>query len=186
MTLKSKANDMDKRRLSAHQRRKLTTAVKRVRDTRQYRRVLAVLQADAGQSTTDIARTLRVSRQSVHNWIAGFHQTYDTQALADAPRCGRPVRWNAPAQSHLQALLQSSPQQWGYFATQWTVALLQQQLGHATGQHYSARTLRRGLHGLGYVWKRARYELMPDPQREKKTPNLSRRQWLATAQRAAG
>ena len=32
----------------------------------------------------------------------------------------------------------------------------------------SAATIRRHLHELGYVWKRPRYVLPPDPQQEKK------------------
>lgn len=86
----------------------------------------------------------------------------------------------------LQNLLQRSPQHPGYFATQWTVPLLQEQLRHGVGEYYSGRTVRRGLHRLGYVWKRARYVLMPDPEREKKTPNSPRRQWFAGARRVAG
>lgn len=177
---------MDSRRLSAGERRRLAALVRRTRDKRQYQRGLAVLESDTGRSAAQIAQALHVSRQSVYNWTDEFCRTRDVQALADAPRSGRPRGWNRQTEVFLRALLRRTPQRLGYLATQWTVPLLQEQLRHSTGQCHCARTIRRGLHRLGYVWKRARYVLIPDPQREKKTPDLPRRQWLAGAQRVAG
>jgi transposase len=177
---------MDSERLTASERKQLIAILRRTHDSRCYRRALAVLEAGSGKSVTEIAEVLRVSRQSVYNWIESFQHTHDVHALIDAPRSGRPCGWNEETESLLQALLNNSPQRLGYFATQWTVPLLQEQLWHSIGEHYSGQTVRRSLHRLGYVWKRARYVLAPDPEREKKTPDLPRRQWLARAQRAAG
>jgi hypothetical protein len=39
-------------------------------------------------------------------------------------------------------------------------------------QEVSTRTVRRRLKDLGYVWKRFRYVLAPDPEAEKKTPDF--------------
>lgn len=177
---------MDSERLTANERRKLLALLRQTHDSRQYRRTLAVLEAGCGKTAAEIAEMLRVSRQSVYNWIESFRHTHDARRLADAPRSGRPGCWSEEAETLLQTLLKETPQHLGYFATQWTVPLLQEQLWHSLGYHYSARTVRRSLHRLGYVWKRARYVLAPDPEREKKTPDLPRRQWLARAQRAAG
>jgi transposase len=177
---------MDKGKLSAKERRRLTAVVQGTHDTRQFRRALAVLESDSGKSPGDVAQMLRVSRQSVYNWIEDFRRTGDVYALVDAPRSGRPVGFDERGQALLHSLLQSTPQHFGYFATQWTVPLLQEQLQHGMGQCYGQRTIRRGLHRLGYVWKRARYVLIPDPQREKKALHLPRCQWLGAAQRAAG
>jgi transposase len=68
----------------------------------------------------------------------------------------------------LQTLLILSPEWFGYYATHWTVPLLKNQLRQNTGEEYSSDTIRRWLHELGYVWKRPRYVLAPDPEREKK------------------
>jgi transposase len=177
---------MDSERLTAKERRELMTLLRQTHDLRQYRRALAVLESSGGKAAMEIAEMLRVSRQSVYNWIENFRQTRDVQELIDAPRPGRPCCWKEQAEARLQVLLEDTPQHLGYFATQWTVPLLQEQLWHDIGEHYCARTVRRGLHRLGYVWKRARYVLAPDPEREKKTENWPRRQWLAKAQRATG
>jgi transposase len=151
---------MNDQRLNASQKRQLTAIVRRTHDTRQYRRALAVLECDAGKSVAQIAQVLRVSRQSVYNWIEGFWQTGDAQALSDAPRSGRPACWSERVDALLQALLQDTPQHLGYFSTQWTVPLLQEQLRHSTGQCYCSRTIRRSLYRLDYVWKRPRYVLL--------------------------
>jgi transposase len=177
---------MDSERLTAKERRQLLAFLRQTRDSRQYRRALAVLETSAGKTVMEVAQTLQVSRQSVYNWIESFRQTRDARELADVPRSGRPSRWSEETEALLQTLLKSTPQHHGYFATQWTAPLLQEQLWHSTGCHYCTRTVRRGLHRFGYIWKRARYVLAPDPQREKKTPNSPRRQWLAKAQCAAG
>src|SRR5512143_2742357 len=71
----------------------------------------------------------------------------------------------------LEALLAVSPQDLGYPHVSWTVPLLREVLEIATEQRVSDDTLRRAVHRLDYVWKRPRYDLDPDPEREKKTPH---------------
>jgi transposase len=90
------------------------------------------------------------------------------------------------AQALLQELLTFSPVQRGYYAVNWTVPLLQEELRHATGTCLSDDTIRRELHRLGYVWKRPRYVLDPDPGLEKKTANLPANSGLAAPERAVG
>jgi hypothetical protein len=58
---------------------------------------------------------------------------------------------------------------------------LRDQLVKNTGEQYCSDTVHCGLHRLGYVWKRPRYVLMPDPEREKKAPNSPHPVWLAKA-----
>jgi transposase len=142
---------MDNKRLTANERRQLVKLLRRTHDSRQYRRTLAVLEAGCGKPVAAIAKMLQVSRQSVYNWIGNFQHAHDAWRLADAPRSGRPVRCSEDAENLLQTLLKGTPQHHGYFATQWTVPLLQEQLWHGLGERYSARTVRRTLHRLGYI-----------------------------------
>ena len=60
------------------------------------------------------------------------------------------------------------PDHFGYPATGWTVPLLQSHLAHWALTDLSDATLRRQFHALGYVWKRPRYVLDPDPRRAAK------------------
>ena len=52
-----------------------------------------------------------------------------------------------------------------------TAELLQGHLAKWMSVTVSDTTLREQLHQLGYVWKRPRYVLEPDVDREKKTPH---------------
>jgi transposase len=178
---------MSQLQLTSYQRRRLCRQLAEARDARLYRRTLAVLEFDRGRSAADIAAMLRVSRQSVSNWVGAYALAHDPTALADADRPGRPPLLAEDADDLLRRLLGCSPQDLGYPATTWTVPLLQEQIQHETGQRPSDDTVRRKLHQLDYVWKRPRYVLDPDPElRGKKEAHPPADQAVAAAERGAG
>ena len=160
---------MTRLQLTPWQRRQLQRQLKETPDSRVFRRTLAVLEYSRGRPAEDIALSLGVTRQSVHNWIQAYAQAHNPAVLIGDDRTGRPTLWTEDLRALLQALLAQQPDQRGYFAANWTVPLLQEEIEHCTGQSLSEDTLRRELDRLGYVWKRARYVLDPDPEREKKT-----------------
>jgi transposase len=170
---------MRKMKLTASQRRKIRTRLRKTYDVRLYRRLLAVLEFDRGTAVSAIAELLGVSCQSVYKWLARFEQGVDGCELSDAPRSGRLPRAGEVVNVFICTLLIFPPEWIGYYATHWTVPLLKNQLRQNTGEQYSSDTIRRRLHELGYVWKRPRYVLAPDPEREKKTPNSSHPVWFA-------
>jgi hypothetical protein len=107
----------------------------------------------------------------VYRWAAAFAGTGDPAALADAPRAGRPRVLGDEGPGLLEAVLGWDPQQLGLPHVGWTVPLLARTLAIGTGREPSADTARRAPGRLGYAWKRFRYVLAPDPEREKKTPH---------------
>jgi DNA-binding CsgD family transcriptional regulator len=63
------------------------------KDTRQLKRAQAILWLYEGDSVEDVAQRLRVSRQTVYNWVARFLARTDVSIdlrVADALRSGRP------------------------------------------------------------------------------------------------
>ena len=164
---------MDEFRLTVAQRHRLRGELERTREVRVYRRLLAILEVDQGRSVSEVARSLEVTRQSVHNWLRDYRDQPLVESLQDQPRPGRPSLWNDSLREELRALLDQSPREHGYGANVWTVPLLQEHLRHETERSFGGRTLRRELHQLGYTWKRSRYVLAPDPELEKKTPDSS-------------
>lgn len=174
------------RLLSGRERRQVREQLRRTHDVRWYRRLLAILEYDRGEPVSSIAQRLGVSRKSVHGWLARFRKQRYANALCDAPRTGRPAKTDETFDAVLRSLLMLSPERCGYRAQHWTVRLLRDQLRKDLDQEYSDDTVRRSLHRLGYVWKRPRYVLAPDPEQEKKTPNSARRVWFARAQRGTG
>ena len=176
-------------RLTSWQQRRLQRQLHETRDARVYQRTLAVLECSRGRSVADVAHMLAVTRQSVYNWIDAYAPTHDPAALFEADRSGRPRLWTEDLQALLRTLLEHFPDQRGYYAVNWTVPLFQEELEHCTGQRLSEDTIRRELNRLGYVWKRSRYLLDPDPEREKKTaysPTDSRVATLVSTHRLPG
>jgi transposase len=160
---------MSQFRLKPGQRRRLRRLLDETFDLNTYRRCLALLEVDAGRPVADVARSLGVARQSIHNWISRFDGSGRSEALADRYGGGHPMALDVQEVEGLVALLGHSPQHFGSPAANWTVPLLREHLRRATGAEVSEPTMRRQLRRLGYVWKRPRYVLDPDPELEKKT-----------------
>jgi len=99
--------------------------------------------------------------------------------LVDRRGGNRPSLWTEDLQAVLCASLVQPPDHFGYQAVEWTVPLLQEHLARWGDERPSATSIRRQLHTLGYVWKRPRYVLDPDPQREKKTVDSPRHSPIA-------
>lgn len=148
--------------------RRLERQLHETRDVRLYLRTLALLEYARGHAVSDIARSLEVSRQSVHNWVRAYKATKKLTGLCDAARAGRPRVWTPEKQALLRGLLETTPDRFDYVAVSWTVSLLREQIAKVTGVRVSDETVRRALRAEQYVWKRPRYVLEPDPDREKK------------------
>ena len=172
--------------LTSKRRERLERQLKQAKDARVFRRTLAVLEYGDGIPVSQIAHQLKVDRRSVSRWIEAYRASYDPTALGDEERPGRPPRWTDGCSAWLQAVLDASPEEVGFLAANWTVPLLQEHLEHCLGEWYSDDTIRRALRRLGYVWKRTRYVLAPDPEREKKTPDPQKSAEFEAAQRPPG
>jgi transposase len=167
--------------LTAHQRRRLEQQLQGASDAGLFRRTLAILEAAAGRPIAEIARLLRTSRVSVYQWIDCYQQAHDPADLVDQRGGNRPTLWTEDLQAALAATLQRRPTHFGYQALEWTVPLLQEHLESWRGEPVSTTSIRRRLHELNYVWKRPRYVLDPDPEREKKTSHPPRNRRPAAA-----
>ena len=155
--------------LTSAQRRNLLDQLRRADRASDYRRLLAVLELGRGKSVAHVADLLRVTRQSVYNWASAFAARPDPEALRGHYGIGRPSSWTDRLRALLLASLEQRPDELGYAGVNWTVPLLQEHLDRRGGRRLSDDTIRRELDRLGYVWKRYRYVLPPDPEREKKT-----------------
>jgi len=167
-------------------RRKLQAELRRAEDASYYRRLLTILELDRGKTVAEVAELLRVTRQSVYNWADSFAACPDPVALQDRYSSGRPRAWTEGLEALLLDSFEHRPDELGYPGLNWTVPLLQEHLYRLGGRWLSDDTIRRELDRLGYVWKRFRYVLPPDPQREKKTRHPAAAACPVAAQREAG
>jgi len=155
-------------RPSAAQRRRLGRQLRSTHDAGLYRRTLAVLEAAEGRAVAEIARLLRTSRVTVYRWIECYDRNRDPSCLIDSRGGNHPSVWAEDLQAVLSDGLGRRPEHFGYQAIEWMVPLLQEHLALRSGVRPSETSIRRQLHALGYVWKRPRYVLQPDPERDKK------------------
>jgi transposase len=138
---------------------KLLTATK---DTRQLKRVQALLWLDAGDSVDEVAERLRVTRQTVYNWAARFVARSDLALelrVADGPRSGRPRTALEIIDPPIEQVMDTDPRERGYRSTIWTAPLLQHYLEQEYQLPLSTKSISRALARLRIVWKRPRHQL---------------------------
>jgi transposase len=172
--------------LTPRERRGLQRQLVETLDARVLRRTLAVLEFDQGRPARAIAKMLGMTRQSVYNWVEAYRQTRDPTTLNDQPGRGRQRSLDEDEERLLDTFLAVSPQEFGYPHANWTLTLLGETLEWASGHRRSLNSLRRALKRLDYVWKRPRYDLLPDPEQEKKTPNSAANPGFAGAECGVG
>ncbi len=139
-----------------------------------YGSLLAVhvlLLCAAGRTPTEIATFLFCSRTSVYR-IVNAYQAHLRDARFDQPR--PQGGWLSPAvRRSLIAMLKKVPSAYGGCRTRWSCAPLAAQLTLQRGSVVSASTMRRWLHALGWVWKRAQLVARADdPQRIEKLARI--------------
>src|SRR4051812_28850566 len=122
-------------------------------------------------SPTEIAAFLLCARSTVYraarDWQAGDLGQVDV-AGAPWPPC-----LSLSVQRSLLALLKKTPTVYGWCRTRWSCATLALQLQAQRGIHLSAETVRRCLHAIGWVWKRAKLVAKDnDPERAAKLARI--------------
>ena len=125
----------------------------------------------AGRTPTEIATFLFCSRTSVYRIVSAY-QAHLLDSRFDQPR--PQGGWLSPSvRRSLIAMLQKVPTAYGWCRTRWSCATLVAQLTLQRGIAVSASTMRRWLHALGWVWKRAQLVARDDdPQRIEKLARI--------------
>ena len=117
--------------------------VKRDFEVLEKRRLKAVrLTQKNGLDPTEVARRLRVSRQTVSRWRKEFRAGGKT-ALRKADRAGRKPELTETDRVSLAALLENAPEELGYETSVWTCASVADLIAEQFGIEYHP----------GHVWK---------------------------------
>ena len=139
----------------------------------------------AGHNPTSIAACLFCSRSSVYRMARLYRAgklgcTVATDGLLAAP--GRTTVLRPWLRRSVAALLKAPPRAYGWCRTRWSWATLAAQLRTQHGLEVSAWTVRRWLHELGWVWKRAKLVAKDDdPERVERLARMRfhAEQWQA-------
>lgn len=136
-------------------RRRLRRVVQKHSDGDYRRRAMALLLLNQGKDVSDIARTLKASRNSVRHWRHRYAQ-YGEAGLVPEPRGRREETVNERLCATLLTLVQAQPGDYGYLRSRWTSEMLAERVYEALAIPIHASTVRRLLPKLGVVWNRAR------------------------------
>ena len=123
----------------------------------------------AGRNPTEIAAFLFCSRSSVYRIVRAYRTgslgiRIDLDGrLSVAVQTTMLMPWLTRS---LGAILKAAPRAYGWCRTRWSCATLAATLQAKHGIEVSAETVRRWLHEMGWVWKRAKLVAKDDdPQR---------------------
>jgi transposase len=129
----------------------------------------------AGRTPTEIAAVLFCSRSTVYRVVKAY-QEGRLDGVGEEGQGLRPARVTvlSPAlKRSVLAILHAVPRACGWCRTRWSCATVALELRSRRGIAVSAETVRRWLHELDWVWKRAKLAAKDDdPQRVEKLARI--------------
>ena len=150
-------------------RPRLTKALRRATEARDFRRLQAVLLIAQGYSVAEAAQITCFSRRSVYGWLGRYLGHHRVEDLTERPRSGRPTTAEVITDECIRRELAKDPMALGYSTTTWTVKTLANHLSRTSDCPITERTLRRRMRDMGLCWKRPRYVYSTkDPHRAQK------------------
>jgi len=128
----------------------------------------------AGRTPTEIAAVLFCSRSTVYRVVATYRARRRGDGGEEELDTSPPPRIWAPALTRsVLAILHAVPHACGWCRTRWSCATIALELQARRGLAVSAETVRRWLHQLDWVWKRAKLVAKDDdPQRVEKLARI--------------
>jgi transposase len=152
-----------------HQELKRMTRQEIGRVSQRAQMILLVAQ---GRAYTQVARIFDTSTVTVSCWISRFNAE-GPAGLFDRPRSGRPPKVTTEVVQAVDRLIRGDPQQEGYLATFWTVAMMALALVNKLGVNLGPSTIRGLFQRLDLRFGRPRLA-MPT----KVDPEKAQKQWL--------
>jgi transposase len=137
------------------------------KDVRQLKRTQGLIWLGEGDSVDEVARRLRVSRQTVYNWVARFESRSELtpeSRVADGARQGRPRTAKEIIDPLIDEVVDQDPREFGYGSTIWTAPLLRQYLADKHQIEVCSKSVSFALRRLRIVWKRPRHHLALRPE----------------------
>lgn len=157
-------------RLAAEERKALLRAYRS--GAKRGRRAHIVLLLADGLSMRDVRRVTYASFDLIAECAAEFRQGRVNAVVEPDPAADAMPVWLARVARWLAT---ASPADFGYFRTRWSCETLAEVLGWEAGVRKSGEVIRRGLHRLGYVWRRPRPVVGPvDPEYDAKLAAIRR------------
>lgn len=145
--------------ISCELRKELDLALKsaqRLGDFRLLTRILAVLAYSDGQSVDNIAHFLKVSIDSVEQWVKMF-LCYKLKGLRSKKSSGRKPKLTRDQKRLLCSLLDSGPLACGFSSACWRSPMIQHLIQERFGVFYSVFYISQLLRNLGFSYQKAAF-----------------------------
>jgi transposase len=142
------------------------------RADRKMRRALVLLLLEQGRSYRDIAASAFVSPALVKAVKDDYATGGVECVLGQQPRPLVVAYWLILV---VRWLINHTPRDFGFFRSRWSCGLLALLLSEQHSVRLGAETVRRGLHQMGFVWRRPRPVVGPrDPEHDRKIQRIQR------------
>jgi transposase len=147
------------------------------------RRFQAIQMLERGRSQAEIARQVRVVRQTVARWVHDY-RTQGKSALRKAGRAGRQPRLSEKQRLQLERLLVAGPERLGYETPLWTCPRVAHLIEQEFDVRYHEGHVWKVLVGLG--WSPQRPEGRARERNEEQNLNWKKNVWPALKKKRAG
>ncbi len=147
------------------------------------RRFQAIQLLGRGLSQSEIARQLRVGRQSVARWVQQY-RAQGKSALRKAGRAGRKPRLSAKQRQQLEKLLVAGPERLGYETPLWTCPRVVDLIEQEFAVRYHEGHVWKILVGLG--WSPQRPEGRARERNEEQVRQWKKKVWPGLKKSAPG
>ena len=125
-------------------------------DMQMVKRVSALLDMSRGETVSEIARKLDISRTSVYEWLRSF-MVEGESGLRPTWKGGRRPKLTGTQKKRLSELVKAGPIAAGFLAGGWKSVMIQELIRREFGVLYNVHYVCDLLKGLGFSFQKARF-----------------------------
>lgn len=125
----------------------LHSALHRAEEVKAAIRLMVAIAYKDGVSVASLSDRYDIPRSTVYYWLDRFEEHPLDEALADAPRPGRPPKLSESRREAVESWLAGPPEAQGIDAEEWTPDLLRDHIQSTFGIDYSTGHVRRVFFG---------------------------------------
>lgn len=144
--------------LSKKEMQVVEKAIKHDKRPEVVQRSIAIRLLHLGHKPEEVSKMQAVSKPTIYGWYHRW-QGGGTEALANRPKSGRPLKTDDGYSLTLVEVIEKEPSEVGYDFTIWTVGRLSAHLEKVTGIVLSESRLRALIKRKGYRYRRPKYDL---------------------------
>ena len=140
-------------------------------DSREAKRIMAILALGSGQDKDTVARVLCVTVKSIYHWVRQFLLN-GVRGLRSKKSPGRPSKLTKSQRRQLAELIEAGPEKAGFVGNCWHSPMIQQLILEQFGVSFSVHYISQLLKNMGFSYQKAKF--VSDHLNEAK-----REEWLA-------